>query len=118
MMTIEQTRIEPDIIVLHLQGKISAGHSSRELAAKVDELVQAGAKRVIFDLTDATYLDSSGLGIVVLFGGKLKQAGGELRLAGPKGPVATTLTLSKVSEIISVFDTLEQASFGRTAGAA
>ena len=118
MMSIEQSHIEPDTTVLHIQGKISAGHSSRELAAKVDELVQAGAKRVIFDLTDATYLDSSGLGIIVLFGGKLKQFGGELRIAGPKGPVATTLKVSKVSEIIPVFDTLGQASFGRTAGVA
>ena len=118
MMSIEQSHIEPDITVLHIQGKITAGHSSRELAAKVDELVQAGVKRVIFDLTEAAYLDSSGLGIIVLFGGKLKQSAGELRIAGPKGPVATTLTLSKVCEIIPVFATLEQASFERTAGAA
>lgn len=118
MMSIEQSQVEPDIVVLHIHGKISAGHSSRELAAKVDELVQAGVKRVIFDLTEATYLDSSGLGIVVLFGGKLKQSGGELRIAGATGPVHTTLKVSKVSEIVSVFETLQQASFGLSAGAA
>jgi anti-sigma B factor antagonist len=120
MMSIEQRLIEPDITVLQLQGKITAGHHSRELAIKIDELLQAGAMRVVLDLTEAAYLDSTGLGIFVMYGGKLKKDGGGLRIAGARGPVATTLGLCKIAEIIPMFATVDQAadSFGLTAGAA
>ncbi len=120
MMSIEQRRLESGIAVLHIQGKIIAGHASRELAAKIDELLQSGESRVIFDLTGATFLDSTGLGMIVMFGGKLKRNSGELRIAGATGPVANTLTLCKVSEIIPCFAAVDQAaaSFGIAAGAA
>ena len=120
MMSIEQHLIEPDITVVQVQGKITAGHHSFELAAKVDELLQAGVGRIIFDLGDVTYLDSTGLGIIVTYGGKLKKSGGEMRISGARGPVATTLTLCKISEIIPMYATLAEAtaSFGFAAGAA
>ena len=120
MMSIEQRSIDPGITVLQVQGKISAGHHARELAAKIDDLVQSGARHVIFDLTETTYVDSTGLGMIVMFGGKLKKNAGELRIVGASGLVANTLTLCKVPEIIPCFATLDQAtsSFGLAAGAA
>lgn len=120
MMSIEQRSIEPGITVLHVQGKITAGHHARELAIKIDELVQSGARHVVFDVTDTTYIDSTGLGMIVMFGGKLKRNAGALRIVGATGLVANTLTLCKVPEIIPCYPTLEQAtaSFGLAAGAA
>jgi anti-anti-sigma factor len=120
MMSIEQSVIPPDITVIQIEGKITAGHHTQELARKIDELLESGVKRVIFDLRDATYLDSTGLGVIVMYGGKVKKNGGELRITGARGPVASTLSLCKVSEIIPLFATTEEAaaSFGIAAGAA
>ncbi len=120
MMSIEQHSLDSGITVLQVQGKISAGHHARELAARIDELVQSGVRHVIFDLTNTSYIDSTGLGMIVMFGGKLKKNAGALRIVGATGLVANTLTLCKVSEIIPCFPTLEQAttSFGLAAGAA
>ena len=118
MISIEQRLIAPDVTVLSVSGKIIAGHASFELASKVDELMQSSVRRVVFDLSAADYLDSSGLGIIVMYGQNLKKAGGQLFIAGPSGPVAHTLTLCKVAEVIPIFATLEQAttSFGKAAG--
>ncbi len=120
MMSIEQRTIPGDITVVHISGKITAGHHAQELARQIDDLMQANVLRVIFDLTDATYLDSTGLGMIVMYAGKLRKASGEFRIVGAGGPVANTLTLCKVSEIIPCFAALEQAtsSFGLAAGAA
>lgn len=120
MMSLAQRLIEPGITLLQVQGKITAGHHARELAAKIDELVQSGVRHVIFDLTETTYLDSTGLGMIVMFGGKLKKNAGELRIVGAAGMVANTLMLCKVGEIIPCFATLGDAtaSFGLAAGAA
>jgi len=120
MMSIEQRLFSPDITVIQIGGRITAGHHTQELARKIDDLLQSGLKRVIFDLHEATYLDSTGLGMIVMYGGKVRKNGGELRIAGAQGPVASTLSLCKVSEIIPLFATNEEAaaSFGIAAGAA
>lgn len=120
MMSIEQRTIPGDITVVHISGKITAGHHTQELARTIDGLMQSSARRVLFDLSEATYLDSTGLGIMVMYGGKQRKDGGELRICGARGPVAGTLVLCKVAEIIPCFTTLEEAtkSFGLTAGAA
>lgn len=120
MMTIEQRTIAPDVTVLQVQGRISLGRDSQELEWKVDDLLKADAKRIVFDLSGVTFLDSTGIGIIVMCGGKLKKSGGELRIAGPAGNVAHTLQLCKISEIVPVYPTLDAAaaSFGLAAGAA
>ena len=120
MMSIEQRTIPGDITVVQIAGRITAGHHTQELARTIDGLMQADARRVIFDLAEANYLDSTGLGIIVMYGGKLRRSSGELRIASATGVVANTLTLCKVSEIIPCYPTLDDAtkSFGLAAGAA
>ena len=120
MMTIEQRTIDPGVTVLQVQGRISLGRDSQELEWKVDDLLKAQAKRIVLDLAGVTFLDSTGVGIIAMCGGKLKKTGGALRISGPTGIVANTLALCKISEIVPVFATLEQAasSFGMAAGAA
>lgn len=120
MMTIELRTIDPDVTVLQVQGRISLGRDSQELEWKVDDLLKARAKRVVFDLAGVSYLDSTGIGIIVMCAGKLKDSGGDLRISGAAGNVAHTLELCRVTDIVPMFATLEQAasSFGMAAGAA
>ncbi len=118
MIAIEQRTIEPGITVLQVQGRIVLGRVSQELEWKIDELVKAQAKRVILDLAGVSFLDSTGVGILVMCAGKLKDSGGSLRISGAAGVVAHTLELCRVNEIVPLFASLEQAASSfRTAAA-
>lgn len=110
MMTIEQLTMDPDVTVLQVQGRISMGRDAQELEWKVDDLLKAEAKRVVLDLTGVSYLDSTGIGIIVMCAGKLKDSGGKMKISGPAGSVAHTLELCRVTDIVPIFATLELAA--------
>ena len=109
LLNIQKKRIEPDIMVLALEGKICLGNSAKELEWAVAELQKANEKKVIFDLTGVTMMDSTGIGIVAMCSGKMKKAGGELRVAGATGVVEDVLKLTHMEAIVNLHGTTEEA---------
>jgi len=101
-----------NIVVLEMTGRITLGRDCQQIESDVDELLRNKQTRVVFDLSKVKYMDSSGIGILVMCSGKIKGAGGELRLAGATGVVDQTLTLTRMSVIVPVFATVGQALEG------
>ena len=58
------------------------GNSSREVELKLAEILGEHAKKIIFDLSGVTILDSTGIGILVVCQGKIHKARGRLHIAG------------------------------------
>ncbi len=118
MMSIEKSSLPPDITVISLIGRVTAGHV-HELARVVDDLNNAGVRRVIVDFAEADSLDSTGMGLIFMYAQTLKNVGGQLRIAAAHGAVAHTLALCKVSDVIPVLATTTEAasSFSKAAGA-
>jgi anti-sigma B factor antagonist len=110
MLTIEQRTIPSGIQLLQLQGRVTLGRSAQELEWTVDRLMQEQAKRVVFDLAGVNFVDSTGVGIIVMCAGKLKKSGGSLRVAGATGVVKNTLELCRVTEIVPLFGSVDEAA--------
>ena len=91
---------------------IRMGDDCRRLEQEVDQLISQKETRVIFDLSDVSYLDSSGIGSIVKCLSRLKKSGGELRLAGVKGMVEGVLKLTRVNTVVEIFSTATEASEG------
>ena len=116
ILNIQKKRIEPDIMVIELEGKICLGNSAKELEWAVAELQKANEKKVIFDLSGVTMMDSTGIGIVAMCSGKMKKAGGELKVAGAKGVVEDVLKLTHMESIVGLHATTAEAVAGFTSG--
>jgi anti-sigma B factor antagonist len=100
----------PDICLLGFSGKLLMGKESREVEGKVSELLGSGMKKIIFDLSKLDNIDSTGVGILVMCGGKAKKAGGEVRIAGPEGLVKDTLAMTHVDRLVRIFPTVDEAT--------
>ena len=109
LLNIQKKRVEPDIMVIELAGRICLGNSAKELEWAVAELQKANEKKVIFDLSGVTMMDSTGIGIVAMCSGKMKKAGGELRVAGAKGVVEDVLKLTHMENIVGLHATTAEA---------
>ena len=96
-------------VVLEMTGRITLGRDCQQIEADVEELIRNKQTRIVFDLSKVKYMDSSGVGIMVTSSGKVKAAGGELRLAGATGVVEQTLRLTRMSVIVPTFATVEEA---------
>lgn len=103
MLAIRKELFEPKIAVLHLSGRIAVGRPCQEIEEAIQELIEEETLRVILDLTEVQRVDSTGFGMIVLCGGKLKKAGGELRVAAANDMVEEIAVSSQIRKII-MFD--------------
>lgn len=105
ILSIEHKRIEPDVVVMELHGRITMGSDSQQIEWGLAQLLKESQKKVIFDLTDVCYVDSSGVGILMMCHAKLKKAGGTLCLAGAQGFVEEALAMTSVNKIVPLYST-------------
>lgn len=109
ILNIEQRKIEPDIVVVQMNGRITMGSDSQKIEWGLAELLKQNQKKIIFDLTDVCYLDSAGVGILMMCHARLKKAGGTLRLVGAQGLVEEVLAITSVNKIVPLYRTTKEA---------
>ena len=110
ILTIEHRKIEPDVVVMEMHGQITMGSDSQKIEWGLAQLLKERQTKVIFDLADVCYLDSSGIGILVMCHAKLKKVGGALYLTGARGMVEDALAMTSVNKIVPLYSTTTQAA--------
>jgi anti-sigma B factor antagonist len=104
-MSIEfSTRHVDGVTIVDVRGRIILGEGSVTLRATVRDLLSQGVRRIVLNLGEVSYIDSSGLGeLVCAFTGAKKQ-GAELKLLNLTKKVHNLLQLTK---LLTVFDVME-----------
>ncbi len=96
------------VTVVDVEGQLIVGNR-QELKQKVLEELEDGARKVVVDFTNTGYIDSSGLGVLVSLSKKIREQGGELRLAGLNDDLRTLFELTKLDTLFEIADTREEA---------
>ena len=95
------TREVNGVTILDLSGKITLGEGGLTLREEVRNIVAKGSKKILLNLGDVNYIDSSGLGELVSAFTAVKHAGGELKLLNLTKKVRDLLVITK---LVTVFD--------------
>ena len=90
------------IAILHLKGRLTVGEAS-SIRDNVAQVLASGRVNVIFDLSDVDYIDSTGLGSLVICYTTIKKQGGTLKLVNPNKRNIELLLLTKLHTIFEVF---------------
>ncbi|MFD0968461.1 STAS domain-containing protein [Plantactinospora endophytica] len=90
--------VHPKIVRLHLAGELDVT-TAPELSAQIDALLDAGHRRLLVDLAELAFCDSSGLAAFVRGDDRAGSLGGWLRLTGATGRVARVLAISGLDEL-------------------
>lgn len=109
-LVIQSKQLEPDITILEMTGKITMGNDCRQIESATKALVSENRKKIIFDLSGITHIDSTGIGTIVKVAGQVKTAGGELRVASANPHIDQLLKMTNVSRIISLHPTTAAAA--------
>ena len=75
-----------DVACLDLSGKILIGDETDALQQQINKLLAAGMRKILLNMSEVNYLDSTGVGTVVGAFLKAKQQGGKMALLVPPGP--------------------------------
>jgi anti-sigma B factor antagonist len=80
------------------------------LKSLIEDTVATGTPRVVIDLTDVTFIDSSGLGALIAGLKATRRAGGDLRIAQVPEQVMTVLRLTNLDRVLRAHPTVADAS--------
>jgi anti-sigma B factor antagonist len=98
------TRQVDGITVLDLSGRITLGEGSVILRDTIREVLGKGEKKILLNLGDVTYIDSSGIGELVSAFTAVRKEGGELKLLNLTKKVHDLLQITKLYTVFDVKD--------------
>jgi anti-sigma B factor antagonist len=96
------------VAVVIPQGRLNMV-SARRLREILGDLVSRGSTRIVVDLAETTFLDSSGLGALIAGLKSARQAGGDLRIARPTPSVLTVFELTNLDRVLRPRESVEGA---------
>jgi anti-sigma B factor antagonist len=105
----ELERVDPITAIFRLTGRMTLGMRLREIESKISDAADDGVERLILDLSGIDYLDSAGLGVLMILYGNMKIRGGQLRLVAPGAKVLDVLKLTHTDSILYIDENLEAA---------
>jgi len=98
------TRLVGGVTIVDLSGRIVLGEGSAGLRDLLRKLVSEGIKKILLNLRNVDYIDSSGLGELVSAFTSLRSQGGELKLLNLTKRVRALLQITKLLTVFDITD--------------
>jgi anti-sigma B factor antagonist len=98
------TRQNGDVVIVDTDGKLTLGEGTSNLRTTIRELVAGGSRKIVINLADVSYIDSSGLGELIGAHTTVITAGGEMKLLHLAKRVHDLLKLTKLYTVFEAFE--------------
>jgi anti-sigma B factor antagonist len=96
------TRQQGNVTIVNVTGRITQGEGNLALREIVRDLVDKGQNRIVLNLADVNYIDSSGVGELVKTHTTLRHQNGQLKLANLNKRVHDLLNLTRLSAVFDI----------------
>ena len=96
------TRQVDKVTIVDMSGRITLGEGSSTLRETVRDLLSKGQKKILLNLGDVTYIDSSGIGELVSSFTSVSNQGGQLKLLNLQKKVHDLLQITKLYTVFEV----------------
>ena len=108
-----------DVTVVDISGRIVLGDESAALRHLIAELLSKGDRKIVLNLANVNYVDSSGLGALVSSFATVRRQGGELKLVKLPDKVDDLMEVTRLYTVFDIADNEEEAirSFDRSTAA-
>lgn len=97
------------ISILELKGKMMGGPETIEVHQRVKDLVANGVTKIVIDLGKVTWMNSSGIGVLMSSLSTVRSAKGELAIANAMDKVKSLFIVTKIITTFNSFDSVEAA---------
>lgn len=98
-----------DVIIIEMKGNVLGGPDASILNDQLHQCIDEGKKKIVVDLGEVTFINSSGLGMLIGGLTTMKNSGGNLKLARPNERVQGLLAITKLITVFECFDTIDGA---------
>jgi anti-sigma B factor antagonist len=101
-LEIQQSERE-GIVILEMKGRLTVGPEASALRDRISELTQAGAVNTILNLQHIAYIDSTGLGALVMCATSLRKQGGNMKLLHLNRRNIELLVMTKIATVFDLY---------------
>jgi anti-sigma B factor antagonist len=98
------TRCVEGVTIVDLRGRIDFGDGSKRLRETLSELVNRNTKKVLLNMKEVDFVDSSGIGEMVRGHVQLAKIGGQLKLVNLSKHVNMLLQVTSLNKVFEIFD--------------
>ncbi len=107
-MNLKEKEID-GVVLLELSGKLMGGPDATLLSEKLHDLVDQKKTKVIADLAKVSWMNSTGLGILIGGLTTMRNSGGDLKLVNVAGKIESLLIITKLFKVFETFNQVEEA---------
>lgn len=97
------------ITVIALDGNLMGGPDATAVNGKLHDLLAAGKKLVVLDLTNVQFINSSGLGLLIGGVNAMRAGGGVLKIAGASKKILALIKITKLERVFESHPTVPEA---------
>ena len=91
------------VTILDLKGRITVGPEASALRDKISDLIGQGVRNVVLNLQSVDYIDSTGLGAVVMTATSMRKNGGAIKLLNLNRRNVELLVMTKLATVFEIF---------------
>jgi anti-sigma B factor antagonist len=99
-----QEREHEAVAILDLKGRITVGPEATALRERVAALTAAGSKNLVLNLKGVDYIDSTGLGALVIVATSLRKNQGNVKLVNLSRRNIELLVMTKLATVFEIFN--------------
>ncbi len=103
------TRIINDVMVIEVEGDIMGGSETEEFQTLIYNSIENDKVKIVADLTNANWINSSGLGMLITGLTTARSSDGDLKLAKVSPRIRRPLEITKLDTILSIHPTVDEA---------
>ena len=103
MSLVIQSREREGVLILDLAGRLVTGDPATALRDQISQLLATGRKQLILNLAEVDFIDSTGLGALVICYTSAKRGGGALKLLNLQDKGIELLILTKLTSVFEIF---------------
>jgi anti-sigma B factor antagonist len=98
-----------EAVVLELKGNVMGGEDTKDFNELLHKLIDQGKTRIVIDLGDVKFMNSSGLGMLIGGLTTVKKANGQYKLANITDKIESLLIITKLITIFEHYESVDKA---------
>jgi len=91
-------------MVVDLAGKIVVGDGTEQLLETANAFVRQGERNVLFNMSEVSFVDSAGLGVLVKCNNTVAESGGRIKLVNVSSRIRDLLRITNLYRLFEIFD--------------
>ena len=109
ILDLSTRRVEPDIMVFELRGRLGLGDRLTEIERAIRTELETGCRRLVLDLVGLDFIDSAGLGMLVMCASTMEQTGGRMCVATANPRIVHLFEIMQLERVVALHSDVESA---------